>query len=572
MLPLERQRFAALRKWLPFLGWWQGRQVFTADVIAGTTVGLVLVPQAMAYAKLAGMPLQTGLFAGSFACMVGGLLGRCGQLQTGPVAMTSLISFAAVSLIVSPTINGDPNPQYLYLMAILALMVGVFRIILGLLKGAVLATLVSKPVLIGFGTAAGIIIASTQFPKWFDISPSVIDLEQYSNSVYRSIIACGYIMHAHWPSLVMGVGSLLGMIAFKRWLPRWPGLLIVLAITGLVSWLINYEAMGGKIIGHISSGLPPFVIPAMPENPGQVFLSLTGGALLVVLIGLLEVMTVTGTVERKLGKSTDLNGELVGQGASSLVAGCTGGFPVSGSLSRSSLNLLAGAHTGLSSVVSGLIVLFTLLFLTPLLEPLPLPALASAILMAVAALVRPQDLWRTWGIRRSDAFFGFATLFATLIAAPNMVLGMAIGVGGNIAYLVWLWMRPRVIVVSPDETSRLSAVDMSEGVCDSLVEGRLIVRIDSRINFLNATSLRDTIKDWARSCPHSTSVVIYACAINSIDSTGCDMLDDLQASLKASGHQLLLADVKVQVRETLASDPRLYDLPILPHPTSPLPG
>ncbi|MDA3961587.1 MAG: SulP family inorganic anion transporter [Planctomycetota bacterium] len=528
----------------------------TADVLAGITVGLVLVPQAMAYAALAGMPPIYGLYAGSFACMAGGLFGRCAQLQTGPVAMTSLISFAAVA-----PLAAAGSEDFISLMAILAIMVGAFRIVLGLMRGAVLATLISKPVLIGFGTAAGIIIAATQVPKLFLVDPG------FSNPVLNSMMIVGHLPEVHVPSLLMGMGSLVAMILFKRFAPRWPGLLISLMGAGLVSWLINYEGMGGSIVGALPVGLPPLSIPTLGWSHAT---ELIGGALLVVVIGLLEVMTVTAATERKLGVATDLDKELLGQGAASLVAGVTAGFPVSGSLSRSSLNLMAGARTGLSSVVSGLVVLLTLLVLTPLLRPLPYPTLAAAIVMAVSALVRPQDLVRTWRIRKSDALFGFITLAATICAAPSMVIGMEVGIGMSVGYGLWRWMHPRVVMTAPECDGRAAAAADQQNPLVNICDGRLVIRVDSRISFLNAQGLSARIRELARPCPAQTVVVINACAINDLDATGVEMLADLALALEAREKRLVLADVKLPVRKRLQAHDGMARVALLPHPSAPL--
>ncbi|MFW5828779.1 MAG: SulP family inorganic anion transporter [Planctomycetota bacterium] len=546
------------RQWFPVLGFWQGPDALMADILAGLTVGLVLVPQAMAYAELAIMPPITGLYAASFACMAGAMFGRCAQLQTGPVAMTSLLSFAAIA----PLAKAGSD-AYLALMAVLAILVGVLRIGLGLIGGSVLVSLISKPVLIGFGTAAGITIASTQVPKFFNVDPG------FDNPVFNSLAIVGQLDQAHLPTVLMGAATLTAMILFKRYLPRWPGLLIAMAGAGLASHLLHYETLGGAIVGDLPAGLPPL---ALPEQGWKLLPELLPGAMMVVIIGLLEVMTVTSTVERSKGVRIDLDGELVGQGAASLVSGCTGGFPVSGSLSRSALNLLAGARTGFSSVVSGALVLLTLLVFTPLLKPLPHPALAAAILMAVTALVKPQLLLATWRIRRSDALFGWMTMLVTLAAAPDMVVGMAVGVGLNVGLVIWRIMRPRCVIVAPDGSGRYAATDATLPPHERLHDGRLVVRIDGRLNFLSATVIGNRIRDWLQDCPADTELVLYACGINDIDATGCDQVADLAQWIRARGGHMLLADVKAPLRERLQLHEQAAQVPILAQVPEPAHG
>lgn len=542
--------------WFPVLTFWQGRNTFVADLFAGLTVGLVLVPQAMAYAALAGMPPIHGLYAGCFACMAGAMFGRCAQLQTGPVAMTSLLSFAAVQDLAEPG-----SSDYIALIAILALMVGALRILLGLVKGAAIVALISKPVLSGFGTAAGITIAATQVPKMFAVDPG------YANPVFNSAAILGQLGAVHVPTVIMGFATLASMILWKSLAPRLPGLLISLAGAGLASWLLDFQSMGGRIVGDLPAGLPPLRIPV--DGWGEAH-QLIGGAFMVVIIGLLEVMTVTSTAERRLGRSTDLNGELVGQGAASLVAGATGGFPVSGSLSRSGLNLLAGARTGMSSLVSGTLVLLTLLFLTPLLKPLPYAALGAAIVMAVTTLVRPWDLVIAGRVAASDALCGWTTLVATLVLAPDMVVGMEIGIALSVGLVLWRVMHPRCVVVTPDADGRLSAGEGDRPVADCRQGNRLIVRVDARLSFLNAQSIGTTLRDRLQRCPEGTDLVLYACAINGIDSTACDMLGEVAAFAEARQGRLALADVKAPVRARLERHDPGRHVPLIPQPDSPL--
>jgi SulP family sulfate permease len=501
----------------------------------------------MAYAKLAEMPLITGLYAASFACMVGGLLGRCGQLQTGPVAMTSLLAAAAVGSVAT-----SPD-EYIPLMLVLAVLVGFLRIAIGLVGGANLVALISRPVMVGFTTAAGITIASTQVPKLFGL------VKDHENPVFASLRVVLRSAEFHWPTIIMGLGSLGVMILLKKYWPKGPGLLIALALAGLVSWLIDFGGMGGGIIGEVRQGLPAW---SFPTEGWEKTWQLLPGALMVVVIGLLEVMTVTGAAERMHGTKPQLNGELVGQGAASIVAGCTGGFPVSGSLSRSSLNLLAGAQTAWSSVTSGLVVIGALLFLTPLLAPLPLASLAAAIVMACQALVRPGELLRAWRVGRLDAVFGAVTLFATLAMAPDMVNGMLIGIAMTIAYHLYHGMRPRVVFEGLQANGRWAKV--ASHPADSLQHGCLVARIDARITFLNATMLRDRLVHWLDQCPDNTPLILDASGINNVDYTGAMMFSDAFADLQALGHQMILCEVKKPVRRRLKELPGLEELPIVP--------
>lgn len=541
---------AKLTKFFPFLGFYKDPKTLITDLTAGTTVGLVLVPQAMAYAALAGMPPQTGLYAACFACMVGAAFGQCAVVNTGPVAMTSLLSFAALGALAD-----IGTEQYWALAAILAILVGVIRIVIGLIKGTFLVTLISQSVLLGFTSAAGITIASTQVPKFFALE------KLHENPVYNVFLMILKIDDAHFPSLMMGLGTLIVMILFKKFLPKWPGLLIALVGATLISHSVNFQSLGGQIVGELPAGLPEF---SLPTEGWDLTLELLPSALLVAIIGLLEVMTVTSAAERLTKRSTDLNAELVGQGLASICAGVTSGFPVSGSLSRSSLNMLAGAVTGLSSVFSGLIVLLALLWFTPLLQPMPYPALAAAIVMAVSALIKFKPLFQAWKIKRSDVVFGLATFIITLAGAPSMTLGMCCGIGLSVGWFVFKVMTPRCMLMQKGEDGRWAKAPNQNETSNEKEFGAVVLRMDARFVFLNSNRVLNRAKTLISSRDFSTRCVFCFASINDIDATGCAALVELKSFMESRGSELILADVKAPIRKILSHHEVLKDLMIRP--------
>ena len=539
--PVQSGSNGRLQRIMPFLGFWRGTPTLFADIIAGITVGLVLVPQAMAYAALAGMPPATGLYAASFACIIGALFGRCAQLNTGPVAMTSLLTFAAVT-----PLAAVGSPEYLGLAAVLALLVGVIRIIVGFCRGTALVSLISQPVLAGFTAAAGITIAATQIPKFFNVE------QEHDNPVFNVFYAIINVADAHVPSLILGLGTLAVMIICKKFFPKLPGLLIGLLGAGIVSWLIDFKSMDGQIVGDLPAGLPALSLPAFEW---QMVPNLLGGAVLVVVIGLLEVMTVTTAAERSSGKRTDLNGEMIGQGLASMTAGVTSGFPVSGSLSRSSLNTMAGARTGFSSVVSGIIVIFTLLFLTPLLRPLPYPALAAAIVMAVSALIRPGDIINAFRVRRLDGLAGLLTFAVTIIAAPDMTLGIACGVAFSVSWILISIMRPRCEVLQQIDEQHWRLCE--DPPCGERVS---VIRIDGRAVFLNVQHLRSFFDQVLNRMDKNGTLVLHAAGINHLDASGAACIAELASYLRDHGGQLIIAAAKIDLRKVIANHPELADL------------
>ena len=526
------------KEWCPFLTWWQGPAVLRTDVLAGLTVGLVLVPQSMAYADLAGMSPVTGLYAATIPMILGALFGRCAQLNTGPVAMTSLLTAATVGAFVAAN-EGIAPEQYPALVALLAILVGVVRLVFGALKMAHLVQLISNPAVIGFAAAGGIVIATTQVPKFFGVetqerNPFALALELVTN--------LGAI---HLPTLVMGLGSLGLMIGFKRWLPKWPGLLIALVAATVTSWLLDYQAMGGTVVGAIPSGLPEISLPAMDTS---LVVALLPGAVLVTVIGFLEVLAVTSAAGAKTKQRIDLNGELIGQGAASLGAGLVGGFPVSGSLSRSSLNLISGAQTALSSVVSAVLVIIVLLVATRPLYFLPMSSLAAVIVIAVSSLIKPSLIRRAWQVSWHDGMAASITLLMTLILAPNMVDGMMIGAGSALVLFIIRTMRPRCTQLARDDYGNWRGIDKHDLTASTTVP---VIRFDGRLYFANAGTLESKVLRILADTPQAQAVVIAGGGINDLDATGEQALARLHRELKENDVQLYLAELKEQIMAVL---------------------
>ncbi len=502
-----------------------------ADAIAGITVGMVLVPQAMAYASLAGMPPVYGLYAATIPVVIGACFGHCPILNTGPVAMTSLLTLAALTPLAT-----EGSAEYIALAALLALLVGAVRVLAGFCKGSFLVDIISHPVMTGFSAAAGITIASTQIPKMFGVNPGK------ANPVWNSICAMMDWGHIHYPSLALGVGSLLAMFLLKKYTPRLPNILLVLIVATFGSWYWDFASIGGQVVGEIPSGLPSI---ALPENVWQHSITLLPSAVLVAIIGLLEVMTVTSSFKAQTGRDTDIDKELIGQGLASAAAGCCSGFPVSGSLSRSSLTMVAQAQTGLSAIFSALVVIATLLFATPLLRPLPMAALAAAIVMAVIALIRIGDFKRCWHIRKRDGCVALWTLVITIALAPDMVIGMGAGIGLSVLFFTIEMMRPRLTVLKKDAEGAWKGTD------DIPTNGILHIRFDGRLSFLNGRSFVLRIQNIVAQMETCEAVLIESNGINGIDTTGIDHINALRAGLERRNISLNITIPKKQVIETL---------------------
>ena len=519
----------------PFKGWvgeLKDPAVLKADLIAGITVALVLIPQSMAYAQLAGLPPYYGLYAAFLPGMVAAIFGSSRQLATGPVAVVSLLTASALEPIASAG-----SESYLAYAVILALFVGIFQLILGLMKLGVLVNFLSHPVVVGFTNAAAIIIATSQISKIFGVT--VEKAAHHYETVWRVIGAA--MQHTHMPTLAMGLLSLTILIVFKKYLPKLPNVLVAVAVATLISYFFKFEQMGGAVIGSIPEGLPGFKIP---EAKWSEISGLLGTAIAIGLIGFMEAISIAKAMAARTQQKLDPNQELVGQGLSNLVSGFFQGYAVSGSFSRSAVNINAGAITGFSSIVTAIVVGITLLWLTPLLYHLPQATLASVIVMAVVNLVKIEPIKYAWKVQKHDGIVAVVTFVLTLLLAPHLENGIIVGVLLSLGLFLHRTMRPRIAILSrhPDGTLRDARVhDLS--VCPHIA----VIRFDMSLYFANTGYFEDTILEHVATHPEMRYIIIDAESINHIDATGEEMLHSLAKALDESGVEFLFARTKLQV-------------------------
>lgn len=524
---------------LPFMDWineLKNPAVLKADVIAGITVALVLIPQSMAYAQLAGLPPYYGLYASFLPGMVAAIFGSSRQLATGPVAVVSLLTASALE-----PIAASGSEAYLAYAVILALFVGVFQLLLGLLRLGVLVNFLSHPVVVGFTNAAAIIIATSQISKIFGVT--IEKAPHHYETVWRVIVAA--FDHTHFPTLAMGVLSLAILIIFKKFLPKWPNVLIAVAVATVISWFFDFAGKGGAVIGSIPEGLPAFKIPdaSWSEVSG-----LMGTAIAIGLIGFMEAISIAKAMAAQTQQKLDPNQELVGQGLSNLVSGLFSGYAVSGSFSRSAVNINAGAITGFSSIVTAVVVGITLLWFTPLLYHLPQATLASVIIMAVVNLVKIEPIKYAWKVQKHDGIVAVVTFGLTLLLAPHLENGIIVGVFLSLGLFLHRTMRPRIAMLSRHSDGTLRDAKIHDlKTCPHIA----ILRFDMSLYFANTGYFEDTILELVASHPELRYIIVDAESINHIDATGEEMLHSLARSLDKSGVEFLFARTKLQVMVVL---------------------
>lgn len=537
-----RRMSAPVERLFPFLAWpkrWSAASV-RGDVIAGITVALVMVPQSLAYAQLGSLPPHVGLYAALLPAVVGALFGSCGQLSTGPVALTSLLTGASLLPLASPD-----SPRFLALAVLLALMSGLIQLALGALRLGWLLNLLSHPVLMGFLNAAALVICLSQLPP-------LLGLSLPQSGRFLADIAAAF-SPPHLPQLapaLFGIGALAALLVLRRAAPRLPGVLVVVAAATALSAWSGFAASGGPVVGAVPSGLPAFALPSF-DFPAIVTLLPT--AFVIALVSFMEAASSAKVIAGRTRQAWDQNQELIGQGLAKLAAAFTGGLPVSSSFSRAALNYAAGARSGLSSLVSAAVVLLTLLYLTPLLWHLPKPALAAVILLAVANLLDFGALRRAWRTQRDDGLAGLITFFATLAFAPNIQNGILTGLLLSLALMVYRSMSPRVALLGlhPDGTYR----DLERFGLSHPHPQLVILRFDSPLTFVTAATFEDAMLRAARAQPDVRAVVVSAAGINAIDATGLHVLGGLLDRFGAQLQQIAFCGLKKQVLDTMQRDP-----------------
>ena len=529
---------STLTKFLPILTWGPNydRGNLRSDLAAGLTVGAMLVPQAMAYALLAGLPPEVGLYAATIPVVIYALFGTSRQLAVGPVAIVSLLTASALAALVEEGTAG-----YLEAAALLALMVGVLHIVLGAGRLGFLVNFLSHSVLVGFTAAAAIIIGFSQVKHILGIS---IERKEHFYETVLEVVDNASDTNA--ATLMLGVAALVTLFVLKRRIPRMPAALVVVVGSILAVEILGLEDEGVKVVGDIPDSLPTFAIPSLD---GSLFGSLIPTAFVITLVGFMESIAVAKVYARRHRYTVEPNSELIGLGAANVAAGFFGGYPVTGGFSRTAVNDTAGARTPFASIITAGIVLATIAFLTPLFTSLPNAALGAIIIMAVVGLVDVAEIRHIAMVKKSDLIGLGVAFFATLIL--GIELGILVAVVASMLVVFARMSMPHSAVLGHVDgtTSYRNTERFPEA---QTIDGVRIVRIDAALSFVNAVNVKKLILRHAQSVSEEPrALVLDASGINDVDATGADMLHELVAEFRDLGVALHLCDVKGPVRDVL---------------------
>ncbi|MCU7814623.1 MAG: sulfate permease [Candidatus Thiodiazotropha sp. (ex Rostrolucina anterorostrata)] len=513
----------------------RNKDTVRADIIAGITVALVLVPQSMAYAQLAGLPVYYGLYASFLPPMIAAIFGSSRQLATGPVAVVSLMTAAALGPLAT-------TPEsYLAYALLLAFMVGVFQLFLGLFKLGVLVDFLSHPVVVGFTNAGALIIATSQLGKVFGV---YVEREAHHyETVWNTLVAA--VGNTHYSTLGMAILAFAIMWSVRRFAPNLPGVLIAVVVTTLLAWFTGFGDAGGKVVGDIPKGLPALVMPTFELTT---IWQLIPVAITISLIGFMEAISIAKAMAARTRQRLNANQELIGQGLSNIAASMFSGYPVSGSFSRSAVNINAGAITGFSSVITGLVVAITLIFLTPLLYHLPQATLAAVIIMAVINLIKVEPIIHAWKAQPHDAIVAVITFVLTLAFAPHLDKGIIVGVLLSLGLFLWRTMRPRFAQLSRYKDGTMRDIKVRHLETSPVIS---VVRFDGSLYFASAGYFETKILGVVAANPELKYIILDGEAINQIDATGEEVLHHLWERLQAQGITLIIARMKKQFMDTI---------------------
>lgn len=530
-------RATGLGRYVPILAWGRHypREKLRGDVTAGLTVAVMLIPQGMAYATLAGMPPITGLYASIVGILAYALLGTSGALAVGPVAITSLLTVEGLAGITAP---GDP--AYPATAALLALLVGGLLVVLGLLRLGVLVNLLSHPVISGFTSAAAIVIALSQLKDLLGLDIGRPD------GVIETLSEVGTnIGDTSLVTLALGVAAVAILVTGRRLAPRFPTALLVVVLGSLATWGLSLHESGVAILRDVPSGLPT---PALPEMSGSLLGELAPVALTIAIVAFAEGISVAKAIGRKTRENVDANQELIATGAANAASGAFSGFPIAGGFSRTAVNFQAGARTPLASLITAAVLAVAVLWLTPAFYYLPKVVLAAVVVVAVLGLVDVRDAVETTRLRRSDGAALAVTFLATLLIGVEP--GLAIGVVFSLAVFVWRSSNPHATELGRVEgTHEYRNVDRwTTRTADDVA----ILRVDGPLFFANTKRLEDRVQALVTDRPELRAVILDASATTDIDATGAHALHELASDLDSAGIALHLAVVRGPVRDVLA--------------------
>ncbi|UCG58221.1 MAG: solute carrier family 26 protein [Phycisphaerales bacterium] len=529
---------AAIRKVLPILDWLGAykRADLRADASAGLTVAVMLVPQAMAYAMLAGLPPAIGLYASSLPLIAYALLGSSRHLAVGPVAMISLIVFSACSRVAEPG-----SAQYIATALLLAFLVGAMQLLAGILRLGSLVNFISGAVISGFTSAAAIVICLSQLKHLLGIKLTT------THSVFHLLLQAGRNLgQTHLASLTIGALTIGGLILFRKKFPHFPAAFIFVIAGTLIVYLLGPQRLGVQTVGEVPRGLPSFSVPKAGLDSIR---HLFPAAMAIFLVGYVESISVARYVAAREKYKIDPNQELRGLGLANLAGAFFSGYPVTGGFSRTAVNYRAGARTALASIITAVVIIVTVLFLTPLFYYLPNAVLAAIIMVAVASLIDIKEAVHFFIVKKTDGWVLAITFASTLTLGIEQ--GILIGVASSLVVFIWHSSHPHTAELGYLEKDKVFR-NVRRFPEVRTFPDVLILRADASLYFANAKFLEDRLRDAVAEKANLKWVIVDMSGVNDIDAVAVDTLEEIIKTYGEHGITFAFAAVKGPVRDVVA--------------------
>lgn len=509
------------------------RSYIRSDLLAGITMGVILLPQGIAFALVAGLPPETGLYTAIVAAIVAALWGSSNYLHTGPTNSASILVF---SVLVTVALPGTTD--YVAAAGLLAILIGILRLIMGLLRLGMLVTFVSDSVIVGFTAGAGVLISVGELRHLlrldFPASPSLrVTIGNLVNNAAQT----------HWFSLAMGIGTILGIVILQKISRRFPGTLVVIGVASLLVWVFDLQQAGLRVLGELPQGLPP--VAHLPLFDLELIGHLSTGALALAIIGLVEATAIARVFASQTGQRLDNNQEFVGQGLASIACGIFSGYPPSGSFNRSAVSYQVHAQTPLASVVSGVFVLLAMVFLAPLGIYVPRAALAGVLVLSAYGMVNWSEMQRIWYGTRGDALIMLVTIGATLFLPLQFAI--LTGILMSLGYYILKTSTPRVYPVVPDNNFRHLLHQPQKPVCPQLG----IIDILGDLYFGAVGHVEEAVYEHQARHPGQRFLLLRMQSVLNCDISGIHALEGIVRVYREQGGDIYMTRVRAPVFELM---------------------
>lgn len=527
------------RKYLPILQWLPtySKKWLLADTLAGLTVGIMLIPQGMAYALLAGVPPIYGLYAGIVPLFLYAILGTSRQLSIGPVAISALLVLAGISQVAKPL-----TPQYIELVILAGLLIGIMQLALSLLRMGFLVNFLSHPVVAGFTSAAAVIIVVSQLKYLLGI-----DIPRFKHLYETLEYLFWHLDETNLVTLFMGLGGIFLLFLFRRIHRKIPGALLIVVIGILSTFFLGLNQIGVDIVGEIPQGLPSFSIPSITWANIKLILPTVFA---VTIIGVVESIGIAKVLEAKHDYYKVIpNQELLALGLSKIAGAFFQAIPTSGSFTRSAVNNDTGAKTGMASIITVVLIIFTLILLTPLFYYLPTAILAAIIMTSVVSLFDYEEAIHLWHLHRSEFYMMLTTFVVTLVFGIEE--GVFSGVMLSLAYMIFKNSRPHVVILGqlPNSRRYRNVERYPKAIQEEEI---LIMRFDAQLYFANVDYFKEAIFSFVKAKGPNLKLFILDCAsIHDIDSSGLNAIKDVYQTLKDKDIEFYLSGMIGPARDLL---------------------